>query len=106
MGSKRGKDLCDYVKLQTSGEEITKLVVEKNRAYGDAVTKVNAILAELYPDGVEPDRFSDMLLLVRVLDKLCRIAAGDPDAFGESPWRDIAGYGIIGMAKDGDKEDG
>jgi len=37
---------------------------------------------------------------VRTLDKVCRIAKGNKDAFGESPWRDIAGYGLLGAVRD------
>lgn len=40
-----------------------------------------------------------MLCLVRILDKMFRIAT-DKDALGESPYRDIAGYGILGAVKD------
>ena len=36
--------------------------------------------------------------VVRVLDKLFRIAT-DRDALGESPWRDIAGYGLLGARR-------
>lgn len=35
-----------------------------------------------------------MLAIVRVFDKMMRIAT-DKDAFGEDPWRDIAGYAIL-----------
>jgi hypothetical protein len=36
-----------------------------------------------------------MLAVVRILDKLFRIA-NDKNAFNEDPWQDIAGYGILG----------
>jgi hypothetical protein len=79
------------------GTEIGKLVKEKNVAYGDAFAQAEQILKILYPRGVTPDRYLDMLATVRVLDKLFRIATAK-DAFGESPWRDIAGYGLLGYA--------
>ena len=41
----------------------------------------------------------DMLAITRVIDKLFRIAT-KKDAFGESPWRDICGYAILGIAND------
>ena len=90
--------------LKTCGEKIAKVVVEKNAAYGDASHKVTQILKILYPEGVTHDRLQDMLILTRVLDKLVRIACGNKKAFGESPWSDVAGYGIIGMAEDLTKE--
>jgi hypothetical protein len=37
------------------------------------------------------------LLLVRIFDKLKRIATSK-QAFEEDPYKDIAGYGILGVA--------
>jgi hypothetical protein len=85
-------------KLRAVGEDVARVVVEKNRAYGDAINKVADVMHTLFPDGITPDKYMDMLLIVRVLDKLSRIADGDPEAFDETPWRDIAGYGICGGA--------
>lgn len=76
-------------------KEIGKLCAEKNAAYGDSHAQSGKILEILFPAGVRVDQYTDMLGVVRVLDKLFRIAT-QPDAFGESPWRDIAGYGLLG----------
>jgi len=76
------------------GATIGKLVDEKNAAYGDSFNKCGDFLKILYPEGIAPDKYQDMLGVVRVFDKLMRIAT-DKDALGESPWRDIAGYGIL-----------
>ncbi len=89
--------MADYEKL---GTDIGKLVQEKQQAYGDAISKTGTIMRILYPEGVSVDKMGDMLLVVRVLDKLCRLADGEKEAFGESPWKDIAGYGLLGVAKD------
>jgi len=80
------------------GAEIGALVDEKNQAYGDSFARSGQILRTLYPEGVTPDQMDDMLAVVRILDKLFRIAT-QKDAFGESPFRDIAGYGILGAAR-------
>jgi len=77
------------------GAEIGLFVEEKNKAYGSAFAKAGEFLKLLYPEGVEPGQYRDMLLLTRIFDKMMRIAT-DKDALGESPYRDIAGYGIIG----------
>jgi len=82
------------------GTQIGELVAKKNQAYGDAVGKTTGILTILYPAGISPEKMSDALLVVRVLDKLCRIADGDKKAFEENPWRDVAGYGLLGTMKD------
>jgi hypothetical protein len=86
----------DYAAL---GKEIGELVQAKNEAYGNSFANSGWILAILYPNGVTVEQYSDMLTVVRILDKLARIATRK-DAFGESPFRDIAGYGLLGYAKD------
>lgn len=85
--------------------EVGSLVQEKNEAYGDSFAKSQDIVKILFPDGVEPHQYRDMLAVTRVIDKLFRIAT-NKDAFGESPWRDICGYAILGIANDeGDKRE-
>ena len=79
--------------------EIADTVAEKNDAYGDSFGKAGAVLRVLYPDGVFPDQYDDMLSVVRIIDKLFRLA-NRKDAFGESPYRDIAGYGLRGFVRD------
>lgn len=79
------------------GRELGKLVDEKQRAYGDSFGRSGDVLRVLYPDGVRPDQYGDMLAVTRVIDKLFRIAT-DRDALGESPWMDVAGYGLLGWA--------
>ncbi len=81
------------------GNTVGKLVQEKNAAYGDAFAQSGKVLRVLYPNGVKPEQYEDLLGICRVLDKLFRIA-WDKDAFGESPWQDVAGYGILGVARD------
>ena len=77
---------------------IGRLVAQKQEAYGDAYGKAGDVMRILYPSGIPPEKMDDALAVVRVLDKLFRIAT-DRDALGESPWRDIAGYGILGAAR-------
>jgi hypothetical protein len=54
----------------------------------------------LYSDGIKPDQLGDALAIVRIIDKLFRLATRK-EAFGESPYRDIAGYALLGAMKDG-----
>jgi hypothetical protein len=86
------------------GSEIGSLVDEKNTAYGSSFSRSEEILKVLFPDGVKPEQYTDLLAITRVLDKLFRIA-NKKDAFGESPWRDIAGYAILGIANDSKDSD-
>lgn len=78
---------------------IGDLTAEKNTAYGDSFYVSGQILGLLYPDGVQPEQYGDMLAVARIIDKLGRIATRK-DAFGESPFKDIAGYGLIGVVAD------
>ena len=78
------------MKFQKIGTEIGKLVDSKNNAYGDSFKKSEQILKVLYPKGVKPDQYQDMLAVTRILDKLFRIATRK-EAFDESPFKDIAG---------------
>lgn len=85
----------EYEKL---GAEIGKLVAEKQTAYGDSFGKSGNVLRILYPNGIQPDQYNDALAVVRIIDKLFRIA-NNKDVFGESPYKDIAGYAILGVGK-------
>jgi hypothetical protein len=84
------------------GIEIGSLVDEKNAAYGSSFAECHKILSVLYPAGIKPDQYTDALAIIRVIDKLFRIA-NKKDAFGESPWRDIAGYALLGIQNDSKK---
>lgn len=91
------------------GSKLGELVESKQIQYGNSVGKSGQILALLYPDGVSPHQYDDMLLAVRVLDKLSRISQRGPngqDLGGESPWKDIAGYALLGWVKDRSKRNG
>lgn len=81
--------------LAEKGAELGELLQKKNDAYGDSFFKAGEFLRLLYPDGLQPSQYDDALCLVRIFDKMSRIAT-DRDAFGESPYDDIAGYGILG----------
>lgn len=91
------------MKFEKIGTEIGKLVDLKNRAYGSSFEKSEQILKVLYPNGVEPSQYKDMLAITRIVDKLFRIAS-QKEAFDESPFKDIAGYGILGVANDEEEE--
>lgn len=88
------------------GEAISEFVAEKNEAYGDSIATSVEIMTTLFPDGIPPDKYEDVLLVIRVLDKISRIARGDKSAFSETPWVDISGYAMRGALKDGWSKDG
>ena len=90
----------DYIKTAI---EIGQLVSEKQEAYGDSFSKSEEIIKILYPSGVTPENYRDLLTITRIIDKLFRIATRK-DAFGESPYRDIAGYALLGTVSDLEKD--
>ena len=92
-------------RFEEIGKTIGSLVEEKNKAYGDSFTRSQEVIKVLFPDGVKPEQYRDMLGMVRVIDKMFRIAT-DKDAFGESPWKDICGYAILGVAGDEREKEG
>ena len=48
----------------------------------------------MFPDGIRPEQYDDLLTIARILDKLFRIA-NNKDAFNENPYQDIVGYGLL-----------
>jgi hypothetical protein len=90
----------DYIGI---AKDIGSLVKEKQEAYGDSFSKSEKIINILYPNGVKPENYRDLLTITRIIDKLFRIATRK-NAFGESPYRDIAGYALLGIASELEEE--
>jgi len=91
-----------YSQYVGEADRLGKMVEEKQAAYGDSVGKSPDVLRLLYPGGVAPDQYGDLMMVTRVIDKLFRIAT-QKDAFGEDPWRDIAGYALLSVIKNKSK---
>ena len=89
--------MANYKEL---GANVGSLITEKQKAYGDSFHKSGKVLEQLFPNGIPNNSYVDALAIVRIVDKLFRIAT-DPDWGGESPWKDIAGYALLRLA---DKE--
>ena len=90
----------DYIGI---AKDIGSLVQEKQEAYGDSFSKSEKIINILYPNGVKPENYRDLLTVTRIIDKLFRIATRK-NGFGESAYRDIAGYALFGIASDLEEE--
>lgn len=76
-------------------QEVGELCEAKNRAYGSSFETSAEFLKLLFPDGIRPEQYLNVLLLARIYDKLGRIAT-DTNAFDEDPFKDLVGYGILG----------
>jgi len=78
------------------GDEVGKLVYDKQLAYGDSFGRSGECLRQMFPEGINPSQYDDLLTIARILDKLFRLA-NDPSAFDENPYQDIVGYALLGM---------
>lgn len=78
-------------------QAIATLLATKQAQYGDSVGTAPKILALLYPDGVCVGQYGDLLTIVRILDKLKRIATANADD-PEDAWLDLAGYAVLRLA--------
>ena len=80
-------------------DSIAEMLEQKEAAYGNAYDKSEEYLKLLYPGGIKPCHYRHLLFQVRIFDKLMRIA-NNKEAFGEEPYKDIAGYGTKGYQRE------
>lgn len=92
------KDITLNSIITDKASQLASFLIEKNAQYGDATTKVANILSILYPNGIQPDQYMEVLVVVRMLDKFCRIATNHKDN-KEDAWADLSGYSLLQVAK-------
>jgi hypothetical protein len=80
------------------GKSVGELVKDKQTAYGDSFGRSGECLRQMFPNGIQPEQYDDLLTIARILDKLFRIA-NNKEAFDENPYQDIVGYGLLGMKR-------
>jgi len=73
--------------------KLAELVKDKNKRYGNSYVGSADILRVLYPNGIKPEQYGNVLAIARVIDKLFRIAVGESDDVEN--WGDVTGYGLI-----------
>jgi hypothetical protein len=99
------KDNPEFEKIAT---RIGKLVAEKNINYGNSFGHTGDIMKYLFPDGIPIGKYEVFLALVRIMDKIFRLAT-NPNYNNENSWADIAGYCVLMLgyeAQKADAEDG
>lgn len=84
-------------KYEQAALMIAKLVATKQIQYGNSFGNSDKIFKVLYPNGVSPEQMKDFLVIVRVVDKLFRLARGDQGE--ESAWADINGYSLLALTR-------
>lgn len=90
-------------KYLKKAQEIANIVEQKNKSYGDSFNKAGGILKILFPDGINPEQYTDVLSIARIIDKLFRIA-NNKNAFGENPYEDMVGYALLGSLREKKEE--
>ena len=77
---------------------LAELITKKQIAYGDSFGQSKRIIEVMYPKGIAPEQYQDALAIIRIIDKLFRIA-NKKFAFDEDPWQDIAGYALLSFVQ-------
>ena len=77
---------------------LAELLCQKQAAYGDSFTRAEHIIRVLYPEGIPNGKYQDALTVIRIIDKLFRIANAK-DTNQEDPWLDIAGYSLLSLGR-------
>ena len=85
--------------LEVIARDVAGIVREKNRGYGSAFQKVSHILSILFPNGIPTSKYHDVAILIRVLDKICRIATANDKDVKKDAWLDIVGYGFLRLSE-------
>jgi len=80
-----------YEKL---GARVGAVVDLKNKEYGDSINDTNNFLQILFPAGIPVDAYQEIGLIIRIFDKIKRIANGNLGE--ENAWKDLAGYALLG----------
>jgi hypothetical protein len=78
--------------------DVAEILIQKQKAYGDSYGKSPEFLELLYPNGIQPKQYKDLLFVIRIFDKLMRIAS-DKEAFNEDPYLDINGYSLLHLVQ-------
>ena len=81
---------------------LAELITKKQITYGDSFGQSKRIIEVLYPKGIAPEQYQDALAVIRIVDKLFRIA-NKKFAFDENPWQDIAGYALLSLVNQNQK---
>jgi selenophosphate synthase len=85
--------------LNNIAKELSDLVISKNKRYGNAYLKVSQILRILFPDGIGEDYYDDVTVIIRILDKICRLSSNPTNEDRINAFTDISGYGLLMVEK-------
>jgi hypothetical protein len=89
---KESKSNSPYVE---TAKKIGELVTFRQETYGDSFGKSGKCLRAMYPDGIKPEQYDDLMAITRMLDKMFRIATGQL----EDSYDDLCGYALLGAVR-------
>ena len=85
--------------VRSVASDVAVIVEEKNKEYDSAFEKVSKILFILFPNGIPTNKYHDAAILIRVLDKVCRIANTNDKGVKKDAWLDICGYALLRLSE-------
>ena len=65
-------------KFKKITDDLAQILSIKDEAYGNAFDKTTQSLSLLYPNGIKVEQYKDLHVIIRMLDKISRIARGIP----------------------------
>jgi hypothetical protein len=77
--------------------EVAEMLERKSEEYDAPYDSDNEFLKIMYPDGVPPNQYSNMVLCLRLYDTLKKLTKTGDTKYIEY----IAGYGILAMCEEG-----
>lgn len=80
----------------TTAYDIATLVTKKQQQYGNSIHHTGDFLKTLYPNGITPEQYDDLGVIIRMYDKLKRISNGNQGE--ENAWDDLMGYALLKAA--------
>lgn len=87
-------------RLNVVSEEVFTTVIKKNVSYGNSTAKAAKLMKELYSPHICSFQYPDVHFVVRILDKLSRIASGNIEKEQTyDAWVDIAGYAMLAASE-------
>jgi len=89
------------MKIEEILQNAVQTFSEKRKQYGSTDQLASAMLKLAYPNGITPEKYNDVLVFIKITEKLIRISSSDIEEQSKSDaYGDIIGYGLLGLHKD------
>ena len=81
-------------RFEELAKEVAQLVDQKNEEYGNCYSVAPELLKLFAPNGISPDKYNDIAILLRLVEKIKRGFGGE---ISRDLWIDIVGLGLNGL---------